>query len=95
MAKQSPSLCRDDLGRPQGHDATQLQTLHDVQDTDTFCRSTLCHPEVTQWLDAMLVCWGGNVRYHSAFDVSAAAVDTQPLLTCLAVRLSQQFSAPK
>ena len=45
-----------------------------MQDTEAFCRSTLCHPEVTQWLDAMLICWGGNIRYHSAFDVSAVAL---------------------
>ena len=61
--------------------------LYGVQDSEHFCRSTLCNPEVSQWLDSMLVCWGGNIRYHSAFDVSESTAGPTP---CCAIRSQPQ-----
>ena len=41
-----------------------------MQETEEYCRGTLCNEEVAQWVTSMLVCWGGSVRYRSAFEVS-------------------------
>lgn len=39
------------------------------QDTDSFCRSTLCNPDVADLINRLFVAWGGDVRYSDAYRV--------------------------
>ena len=59
-----------DSGSMPGDTAHQDSDM--VQETDEYCRDTLCDEEVAQWVTSMLVCWGGSVRYRSAFEVSCS-----------------------
>lgn len=43
-----------------------------LQDTDAFCRGTLCAPEVADYCNATFLCWGGDLRHSDAFRLSAS-----------------------
>lgn len=43
-----------------------------AQDTDAFCRGTLCAPEVADYCNATFLCWGGDLRHSDAFRLSAS-----------------------
>ena len=45
------------------------QLTHCTQDTDYFCRETLCNPEVVEYVNNNFLCWGGDIRYTDTFRV--------------------------
>ena len=52
--------------------ATPTVTAHIsplLQDTEEFCRETLCHPDVVGFVDSTFVAWGGSIHYSDAFRV--------------------------
>ncbi|KAK9918295.1 hypothetical protein WJX75_002911 [Coccomyxa subellipsoidea] len=40
------------------------------QDTDRFCRETLCNPELVEYVNSTFVCWGGDISYPDAYRLS-------------------------
>jgi len=41
-----------------------------VQSTPAFCSQTLCSAPIVEFIDANLLCWGGDVRHREAFQAS-------------------------
>ena len=41
-----------------------------MQDTEAFCRRTLCNSDLAHYLNSTFVCWGGDVRYPDAYKLS-------------------------
>lgn len=41
-----------------------------MQDTDQFCRQTLCDPDFVQYVNSTFLCWGGDIRKSDPFIVS-------------------------
>lgn len=38
-----------------------------MQDTDAFCRGTLCNPAFAAFVNEHFVAWGGDLRSSDAF----------------------------
>ena len=43
-----------------------------LQDTDAFCRGTLCAPDLVEYVNATFLCWGGDLRHSDAFRLSTS-----------------------
>ncbi|GBF99613.1 hypothetical protein Rsub_12292 [Raphidocelis subcapitata] len=57
----------------------------DHEDTETFCRSVLCSPEVLSYVGEQFVAWGGDIRRADAFTLSSRLhVTTYPAVALLA-----------
>ena len=41
-----------------------------LQDTETFCRQTLCNSDLAHYINHTFVSWGGDVRYPDAYKLS-------------------------
>ena len=41
------------------------------QDTDRFCRGTLCEPGVVEYVDSELLCWGGDISQPDAYRLNS------------------------
>ncbi len=41
-----------------------------MQDTDKFCRETLCNPELVDYVNSTFDCWGGDISYPDAYRLS-------------------------
>ena len=41
-----------------------------LQDTETFCRQTLCNSDVAHYINHTFVSWGGDVRHPDAYKLS-------------------------
>ncbi|KAK9806360.1 hypothetical protein WJX72_011391 [[Myrmecia] bisecta] len=55
------------------------------QDTDRFCRGTLCSPGVVEYVNANFVAWGGNIRFADAYRLSSSLrVTSYPFVAVLA-----------
>ena len=40
------------------------------QSTPAFCSQTLCSAPIVEFIDANVLCWGGDVRHREAFQAS-------------------------
>lgn len=85
------------------HGLAHVPDLLAVQDTDDFCRETLCNQEVAAYIDATFVAWAGSIHHSDAFRVSpqcrfvypdqlARQMCTQPACPLLPNALSQPDS---
>ena len=45
-----------------------------VQDTDQFCRQTLCDADFLQYVNSTFLCWGGDIRKSDPFMVGASSL---------------------
>jgi hypothetical protein len=45
-----------------------------AQDTDAYCRDTLCDPALVAFLNERFVCWAGDLRHSDAFRCAALHV---------------------
>ena len=45
-----------------------------MQSTPAFCAQTLCAAPMVEFIDANVLCWGGDVRHREAFQASLARV---------------------
>lgn len=41
------------------------------EDTDEFCRQTLCDPDFVQYVNSTFLCWGGDIRKSDPFTFSS------------------------
>lgn len=66
-----------------------LVYLHseDHQDTDRFCRDTLCNSQVVNYLSENMLFWGCSVRYSEGYRVSEALRESSyPFLAVIVLR---------
>ena len=40
-----------------------------VQDSERFCRNTLCNGELARYVNDNFICWGGDIRRSEPFKV--------------------------
>lgn len=45
-----------------------------LQDTETFCRDTLCSPGLVEYVNQTFLCWGGDIQRSDAFRWGPAGV---------------------
>lgn len=41
-----------------------------MQDTETFCRQTLCNSDLAHYINHTFLSWGGDVRHPDAYKLS-------------------------
>lgn len=46
-----------------------------LQDTDVYCRDTLCDPTLVAFLNQTFLCWGGDLQRSDAFRCACVAGD--------------------
>ena len=66
------------------------QQRKDVQDTEEFCRQTLCDPSFVRYVNSTFLCWGGDIRKSDPFTVCLTAADG--LMRCLTVWVCPAWS---
>ena len=57
-------------------------SCHGTQSTPAFCAQTLCSAPIVEFIDANVLCWGGDVRHREAFQASPRSA------LCLVARLT-------
>lgn len=51
-----------------------------MQDTDRFCRQTLCDLSFVQYVNDTFLCWGGDIRKSDPFTVRLSVTSKTTLL---------------